>query len=64
MTKQLTLDDELVAKAVASSGIENETALVHEALYALIQRYAARRLAELGGSQPGLEDIPRRRSAA
>ena len=64
MKKTLTLDDELVAEATSCTGIENETALVHEALYALIQRHAARRLAELGGSQLDLEDIPRRRPAA
>ena len=64
MKKALTMDDDLVAEAISYTGIENETALVHEALHALIQRQAARRLIELGGTQPDLEDIPRRRPAA
>jgi hypothetical protein len=33
-----------------------------DALLALVQRGAGRRLARLGGSEPGLEEIPRRRS--
>ena len=35
-----------------------------EALRALVQRESARRLAALGGSDPALEPIPRRQSAA
>jgi hypothetical protein len=35
--------------------------LLREALKALIEREAARRLAALGGTMPELEDIPRRR---
>ncbi len=38
-----------------------KTALVREALKALIQRESSRRLAALGGTMPELEDIPRRR---
>jgi len=34
---------------------------MREALHALIEREAARRLIRLGGSQPDLKDIPRRR---
>jgi hypothetical protein len=34
-----------------------------EALRALVQRESAKRLAALGGSEPALEPIPRRRSA-
>ena len=33
-----------------------------QALQALVQRESARRLAALGGSEPRLEPIPRRRS--
>ncbi len=41
----------------------NETvALVREGLRALIERDSARRLARLGGSEPQLEQISRRRS--
>ncbi|HKU01047.1 MAG TPA: type II toxin-antitoxin system VapB family antitoxin, partial [Paraburkholderia sp.] len=55
-------DDDLIAKAQAYTGLEEKTALVREALKALIQREAARRLASLGGSQPGIVAAPRRRT--
>jgi len=62
MRTTIALDDELLAKAQAYTGLEEEkTALVREALKALIQREAAKRLANLGGSQPGIEGVPRRR---
>jgi Arc/MetJ family transcription regulator len=64
MRTTLALDDELLAKAQALSGLSEKTALVREALQALIQRESAKRLALLGGSEPQLEDIPRRRSGA
>lgn len=62
MRTTIALDDDLVAKAQAYTGLEEKTALVREALKALIQREAARRLANLGGSQPGIEATLRRRS--
>jgi Arc/MetJ family transcription regulator len=60
MRTTLNLDDDLVARARRLSGIEEKTALVHAGLEALIARESARRLAALGGSQPGLR-APRRR---
>ena len=57
------LDDELVAKAQAFTGLREKSSLVREALKALIERESARRLARLGGSEPGLTAPPRRRSA-
>jgi len=60
MRTTLALDDELLAKAEAYTGIREKSALVREALRALIEREAARRLARLGGSEPGL--TPRRRT--
>jgi hypothetical protein len=39
-----------------------KSALVREALKALIQRESAKRLALLGGSEPLLECVPRRQS--
>jgi Arc/MetJ family transcription regulator len=57
----LALDDELLAKAEAYTGIRERSALVREALRALIEREAARRLACLGCSEPDLATIPRRR---
>ena len=60
MRTTLALDDELLAKAQALTGLTEKSALVREALRALIQRESARRLALLGGSEPQLTDIPRR----
>lgn len=62
MRTTLALDDDLLAKAQALTGLSEKAMLVREALRALIQRKSAKRLALLGGSEPLLEDIPRRRS--
>ena len=62
MRTTLALDDDLLAEARAYTGLEEKTALVREALKALVEREAARRLAKLGGSQPQLKPVPRRRS--
>jgi Arc/MetJ family transcription regulator len=62
MRTTLALDDELLAKAQAFTGLKEKSALVREALKALIERESARRLAALGGSEPGLEAAPRRRA--
>ena len=61
MRTTLALDDELLAQAQAFTGVKEKSALVREALKALIERESARRLATLGGSEPQLEPIPRRR---
>jgi Arc/MetJ family transcription regulator len=61
MRTTLALDDELVAKAQAFTGLTEKSSLVREALKALIERESARRLARLGGSEPGLDAPPRRR---
>lgn len=52
MRTTLALDDELVAQAQEYTGLKEKSALVREALKALVQREAARRLARLGGSEP------------
>jgi Arc/MetJ family transcription regulator len=57
----LALDDDLVAKAQAFTGLKEKSSLVREALTALIERESARRLARLGGSEPDLAYAPRRR---
>lgn len=62
MRTTLNIDDELLQQAQALSGVQEKTALVREGLKALIQRESARRLARLGGSEPQLEPIPRRRT--
>jgi Arc/MetJ family transcription regulator len=63
MRTTLNLDDALLEKAGRLTGIEERTALLHEGLRALIARESARRLAKLGGTEPKLADIPRRRVA-
>ena len=63
MRTTLALDDELVAKAQAFTGVKEKSSLVREALKALIERESARRLARLGGSERALTAPPRRRPA-
>jgi Arc/MetJ family transcription regulator len=63
MRTTLALDDELLEKAQQFTGVKEKSALVREALKALIEREAARRLARLGGSAPSLSVPPRRRTA-
>ena len=64
MRTTLNLDDRLLQEAQQVSGVTERTALIHEGLRALIERESARRLARLGGSEPQLEPIPRRRPEA
>ena len=61
MRTTLTLDDDLLERAQKYTGLNEKTALVREALKALIERESARRLALLGGTLPTLESAPRRR---
>jgi Arc/MetJ family transcription regulator len=62
MRTTLALDDDLIERAQALTGPMDKTALVREALNALIQRESAKRLALLGGSEPLLNYVPRRQS--
>jgi Arc/MetJ family transcription regulator len=64
MRTTIALDDELIAEAQRLTGTTEKSALIREALRALIQRESARRLAKLGGTEPALTEIPRRRSEA
>ncbi len=64
MRTTLALDDDLLAKAQTLTGISEKTALIREALRALIQRESAKRLALLGGSEPQLIAPPRRQTKA
>lgn len=61
MRTTISLDDELLAAVQEYVGPMDKSAMVKEAMKALIQREAARRLAKLGGSQPGFKAAPRRR---
>ena len=60
MRTTVNLDDELLAQAITLCGVEDRGALLKEALRAFIERESARRLARLGGTEPQLQNIPRR----
>ncbi|MEO6909608.1 MAG: type II toxin-antitoxin system VapB family antitoxin [Edaphobacter sp.] len=64
MRTTLALDDDLVMLAQEYTGVAEKTALVREALKALIQRESALRLARLGGTAPDIKPVPRRRPQA
>lgn len=64
MRTTLVLDDDLLAEAQRLTGTMEKTALVRQALGALVERESARRLARLGGSEPSLVATPRRRGIA
>jgi Arc/MetJ family transcription regulator len=61
MRTTLNIDDNLIDKASAMTGIKEKTALVKLGLEALIARESARRLARLGGTQKQMQAIPRRK---
>jgi Arc/MetJ family transcription regulator len=60
----VTLDDDLLAKATKMMGGLDRSTVLREGLKALIERESALRLAKLGGTQPQLQPVPRRRAAA
>ncbi len=62
MRTTVALDDELLRIAQEFTGVSEKTALLREALKALVERESARRLASLGGTMPELKRIPRRRA--
>jgi Arc/MetJ family transcription regulator len=62
MRTTVALDDDLVRMAQEFTGMAEKTALLREALKALIERESARRLASLGGTMPQLKNTPRRRA--
>jgi Arc/MetJ family transcription regulator len=61
MRTTINLDDALFSEAQRLTGVRERTALIREGLKALIERESARRLARLGGSEPQLERVSRRR---
>jgi Arc/MetJ family transcription regulator len=64
MRTTLALDDDLIREAQRLTGTSEKSALVRQALRALIERESARRLAQLAGSEPALSAIPRRRTTS
>jgi len=59
----LIIDDGLLELARDVTGIQEKTALVHAGLEALIAREAGKGLAALGGKEPKLAKVSRRRFA-
>ncbi|MBU3017921.1 type II toxin-antitoxin system VapB family antitoxin [Paraglaciecola agarilytica] len=62
MRTTLNIDDELLAKAIELTGIQEKSAIMRESLQALVERESAKRLALLGGTEPELTNISRRQS--
>lgn len=63
MRTTLIIDVDLLERARKLTGIKEKTALVRAGLEALIAREAGKRLAALGGTQPKLASVPRRRAS-
>ena len=62
MRTTVALDDDLIDEAQRLTGTTEKSALLRQALRALIERESAARLARLGGSEPGARKAPRRRA--
>lgn len=62
MRTTLNIDDQLLDEARRITGMTEKAALVREGLRALIERESARRLAQLGGSEPPLKSVSRRQT--
>ncbi len=60
MRTTVTLEDNLLKKAQAYTGIAEKSSLLREALQALIARESAKRLIALGGTEKNAK-LPRRR---
>ena len=61
MRTTLNINDDLLKRAQELTGVTEKTAIVKMGIEALIARESAKRLAKLGGSDPTLKEIPRRR---
>lgn len=64
MRTTVNLDEALLQRAEQLSGLTERSALLREALQALVQRESARRLAALGASEPDVAYVVRRREDA
>jgi Arc/MetJ family transcription regulator len=64
MSTNVPADPALLAGAKQLTGIETDAEIVQKALKALIARESARRLAQLGGTEPEASAPPRRREPA
>ncbi|MDA0989665.1 MAG: type II toxin-antitoxin system VapB family antitoxin [Verrucomicrobia bacterium] len=61
MRTTLNIDDAVLETASRLTGVKEKTTLVRMGLQSLIARESARRLSKLGGSEPALRPVPRRR---
>lgn len=61
MRTTVTIDDELMDEAMAATGRADRAGLIRDGLRALIAVEAGRRLAALGGTDPGARPAPRGR---
>ena len=61
MRTTVDLDEDLLKRAAAVTGIQKKTHLIEEGLRALLRRQAYKHLATLGGTMPGAKAAPRRR---
>ena len=61
MRTTVTIDDSLIERAMELTGTSERSALIRDALQALIARESARRLVLLGGTAPEAVAAPRRR---
>jgi Arc/MetJ family transcription regulator len=62
MRTTLNIDDKILEEAARLTGIREKTALVRMGLESLVALESARRLAALGGTEPDIRPVPRRRT--
>lgn len=61
MRTTVNIDDKLLSDAERLTGMSERSALINAGLRALVERESALRLARLGGTEPELKPVPRRR---
>ena len=61
MRTNIILKEDLLQRAFELTQIKEKTALIHEGLKALIEKYTRKRLMALGGTEKQLRHVPRRR---
>lgn len=63
MRTTVSIEDELFDQAAQFCEPNSDKAsVIREAMQTFVRVNAAKRLAALGGNQPGMEDIPRRKA--
>lgn len=61
MNFSLEINEEILIEASELKGVKDESTLVRMGLESLVTKESARELAELGGTQPQLKPIRRRK---